>query len=233
MPQPLSRVAPGAGMFVGSNSASETFRQYPSLAVLAMEAIATWSLVEYSMLELFIELAGGSKEKAGAIYLALEIQSAKAAAVAALICDCKKEHRDLFYCINDLRKSRKIERDKLAHWMWGRSNGIKDGFLLCDPKNLISAMEPFRTVSVNLSNIATVKQSVEDTMFVYKEKDFSDMIAANQQLSEYFAKFQYVVSFPPLDLDNTVYESLLAEPAIADTARRRAARGQIPPTEAL
>ena len=60
MPQPLSKVMPGAGVHMDGSSAAETFRRRPELAILVAQAIATWTIVEYSMMDL---LAGGTKEQ--------------------------------------------------------------------------------------------------------------------------------------------------------------------------
>ncbi|AXW64707.1 hypothetical protein CJO94_24440 (plasmid) [Ralstonia solanacearum] len=59
MPQPLSRVTPEAGIVVIGNAGDRVLARHPDLAVLAIEAIASWSNVESFMLGLFVELFGG------------------------------------------------------------------------------------------------------------------------------------------------------------------------------
>jgi hypothetical protein len=228
MPQPVSNVAPGVALTIGSASAIEAFRRYPKLATLVAQAIATWTVVEYSMMDLFIDLAGGPKEKAGAIYLSLEIQSAKTAAISALIRDCSEQHKELYYCLNDLRKTRQRQRDKLAHWVWGYSHEINDSLLLSNPRDLISIFHPLKTFSGGLPEMFELRNSLEEKIYVYTERDLSEIIQSNRRLYGYRQKFAEIISFPPLP-NSAVYDSLLAEPDIADTARRRAKRDQTPP----
>ena len=231
MPHPVSSAAPGAGITINSDSAIEAFRRHPNLAILVAQAISTWSLVEYSMMDLFTELAGGSKDKAGAIYLALEIQSAKAAAVSALLNDLAIDRREVFYCINEIKRTRQKDRDKLAHWIWGYSTHIPDALLLCNPKTLIPIMEPFKRFAVSRDNFHSIKDTLEKNTYIYKDVDFNNIISGNVNLSIYLQKFSFAIADPPVDLKCEVYESLLTVPEIADTARRRASRGQTAPKE--
>jgi hypothetical protein len=229
MPQPVSRVLPGAGITITNASAGEAFRRHPELAALAAEAIATWANVEYAMLDLFIDLAGGVKEKASAIYLSLAIQSAKAAAINAVISYCTAEHIALFNAINGVIKSRQKERDKLAHWLWGYSDYISDALLLGNPNDYIRILEPFRDYSFTGPELNSMYADLSTKTLVYRKTDFLGIVAENRKLVEYLQKLKYIVSFPPLDADNSVYDSLLSEPAIADRVRRQASRDQTPP----
>ena len=82
MPQPLSRVRPNASVTLG-NAGDRPLARHPELAVLAIEAIASWSNVESFMLKLFIQLLGGDDSLAASVFLALETQHAKNAAIKA------------------------------------------------------------------------------------------------------------------------------------------------------
>ena len=53
MPQPLSKVISNASIFIG-NAGDRPLARHPKLAILAMEAIASWSNVESFMLSLFM-----------------------------------------------------------------------------------------------------------------------------------------------------------------------------------
>src|SRR5680860_586310 len=70
MPDPLSRVAPDAGIAIG-NVGDRPWLRHRDLAVLAIEAIASWSNVEAFRLQLFIELFGGRGSLATDVYLCL------------------------------------------------------------------------------------------------------------------------------------------------------------------
>src|SRR5437867_245444 len=82
MPQPLSRVASSAGIMM-ANVGDRPLVRHPHLAMLAMEAIASWSNVESFMLRLFVTLFGGNGALATNVFLAIDIQSAKSAAIQA------------------------------------------------------------------------------------------------------------------------------------------------------
>lgn len=69
MPQPLSRVTPEAGIVVIGNAGDRVLARHPDLAVLAIEAIASWSNVESFMLGLFVELFGGHNSLATEVFL--------------------------------------------------------------------------------------------------------------------------------------------------------------------
>ena len=82
MPQPISRVSPNASIVIG-NAGDRPLMRHSHLAVLAIEAIASWSNVESFMLNLFIQLLGGNGALAAEIFLSLETQSAKTRAINA------------------------------------------------------------------------------------------------------------------------------------------------------
>ena len=82
MPQPLSRVMPNARVTLG-NAGDRPLARHPELAVLAIEAIASWSNVEGFMLRLFMQLLGGNESLAASVFLALENQASKTAAINA------------------------------------------------------------------------------------------------------------------------------------------------------
>src|SRR5258708_1694326 len=84
MPQPLSTVKPNASYTLADIGFSPFFDQ-PALAILAMEAIEAWANVEFFMLKLYVSLAGGPQSDAAAVFLALESNSTKTAAIAALV----------------------------------------------------------------------------------------------------------------------------------------------------
>jgi hypothetical protein len=120
MPQPLSRVLPHAGVRL-TNVGDYPLQRHPDLAHLIAEAIASWTNVEFFMLQLFIELMGGHKDRAADVFLALEIQSAKTAAVTAVASRLPNEQQSLLSAILAIAKTNQKSRDKIAHWIWGDS----------------------------------------------------------------------------------------------------------------
>ncbi|MGU7775529.1 hypothetical protein ACV229_35860 [Burkholderia sp. MR1-5-21] len=136
MPQPLSRVAPEAGIAIG-NAGDRPLARHPDLAVLAIEAIASWSNVESFMLGLFVELFGGHNSLATEVFLSLDGQAAKSAAINAAAASVLKD-RDaelrVLRAILAIAKTNEKDRNKLAHWTWGDSPHLPDAVLLVDPR---------------------------------------------------------------------------------------------------
>lgn len=206
MPQPLSKVRPNASLFMGNVGAS-IFNERPGLAILALECIAEWSHVEAMMLHMFMDLAGGDQEDAAAIYLALEIQSAKLKAITVLSeRRLSQDHQNLLKAILKHSKTLQKQRDKLAHWSWGISPNLPDALLLSDPRNLRAA---------------------NDAIFVYTEADFTDMKKAFGKLGWFGKKFSYLVTgrYRGTPREPQLYDQLCKEPEVAETLRRQAQQG--------
>jgi hypothetical protein len=65
------------------NAGDRPIERHPVLAAVALEAIASWSNVEAFLLRLFLHLLGGNQSLASSVYLSLEGQAAKTAAIYA------------------------------------------------------------------------------------------------------------------------------------------------------
>ena len=176
-------------------------KQRPELALLVAEVISTWSNVEVFMMRLFVDLMGGPEELAATVFLALEIQSAKSAAInAAAEEKLSVENKALLSAILAVVKSHQKTRDKLAHWVWGYSDQIPDGLLLTNPKD---TMRPFPA----------------DLIYVWKETDFKAAISANERLAGYGSMFRLMLSQDP-----RLYDALCAAPEIRERLDRQASR---------
>ena len=129
MPQPLSRVMPGASVMM-CNAGDRPLKHNPELGLLAMEAMISWSNVERFMLNMYLELMGGSQDLAAVSFLAQETQNAKTASInAAAKHVLDEKYFELLQAILKASKPGQLGRDKLAHWTWGYSPNIPDGFL--------------------------------------------------------------------------------------------------------
>ena len=118
MPQPISRVHPNASIIMG-NAGDRPLARHPELAVHAMEALASWANVESFMLSLFIRLLGGNDSLAASVFLALENQAAKTAAINAAATTVLKDRQDelrVLRAILAISKTNEKDRNKLAHW---------------------------------------------------------------------------------------------------------------------
>ena len=206
MPHPLSRVAPNAGVIIG-NAGDRPLSRHPDLAILAIEALASWSNVEAFLLRLFVDLFGGHGSLAANVFLSLEGQSAKNAAIAAAAASAlgtRPEELRVLQAILAITKTNEKDRNKLAHWTWGESPDLPDAILLVDPR----------------SSIGTFDRS---KVFVYRAPDFQAIIQANDRLCGFGLTFKFILNGHVANREGKLLAELLAEPEIA--ARLRAPGG--------
>lgn len=160
------------------------------------------------MLNLFVELFGGSQAMATTVFLSLETQSAKTAAIQAAAqkkLGTEQEKLDLLRAILAIAKTNQKSRDKLAHWTWGDSLQLPDALLLIDPKNLPVVTE------LDYSDI-----------YVYRDHDFREIISANDRLCGFGLNFRWVLSDHPANQNNALFAQLCAEPEIREKLSRLA-----------
>jgi hypothetical protein len=215
MPQPLSHLRKPVG-FNLNNVGDYVLRERETLARAAMEGIATFATVESWMLELYLDLAGGNKSVAAEIFLELESRSSRSAALQPLIARLEQRYQELYHAIAKLLKTRALDRDKLAHWVWGISAQLPDALLLADPKALalLDPLEP------------NYREKLKASIWIYKAKDFTDIIEGNIQLASFGFKFRWIMKNHPKNREDELYHALCAEPVLADILRRRAERAQ-------
>lgn len=214
MPQPLSRIPVKPLVRIG-NVGDYPMRLRPELAVLVADSIATWATLESFMLRLFVALMGGSSETAARVFLALEIQSAKSAAIQAVA--TKKlptNQQNLLTTILALVKSQQKVQDKLAHWTWGYAPELPDALLLINPKAIIDLHE------LNFSGI-----------FVYKKWDFEGIIKTNERLTSFAMSFEFIVKNPEHPTAAELYGELCSEPEIQEGLDRLGEQDRSPPEE--
>jgi hypothetical protein len=199
MPQPLPRVlSTGPRTILIGNANVRVTAYNPSLGALAMEAIISWSNVESFMLNTYLRLLGGPTDPAATGYLALEGQSAKTSMIKGIAqTHLADNHYKLLSAILAIAKTNEKSRNKLAHWTWGVCLQIPDGFLLVDPKDKIDGLN-------------------DETVYVYKEQDFKDIIEANDKLCGYGLSFSFIIGNHPANAGDALYNELCAEPAIRE-----------------
>ncbi|MBM2711658.1 hypothetical protein JQK88_10405 [Mesorhizobium caraganae] len=197
MPQPLSRVAANVSIMVG-NAGDRPLSRHPDLAILAIEAIASWSNVELFMLDMYVQLMGGLNDRAATAYLALETQSAKTQVIRAVAQQVlSKKDFDLLVAILAIAKTRQKFRDRLAHHTWGECPQIHDALLLIDPKSLLA-------LPIDM-----------DRVYVYKRADFEEIISANDRLCGYGGTFRQIIG-DTLKHKDFLYELLYAAPEVRE-----------------
>lgn len=199
MPQPLSRVVPNASVVFG-NAGDRPLARHPELAVLAIEAIASWSNVESFMLKLFVSLLGGNGSLAAEVFLALENQAAKNTAINAAASSVLREltgELRVLKAILAITKTNEKERNKLAHWTWGDSPNIPDGVVLIDPR-------------------ATLGHFDLSEVYVYKAQDFAQIIQANDRLCGFGLRFNFILKGHVANRDGRLLAELSTEPEIQE-----------------
>ncbi|TAK05524.1 hypothetical protein EPO44_06370 [bacterium] len=212
MPQPLSRVRSSATIILG-NAGDRSLARHPELAVLAIEAIASWSNVESFMLNLFIQLMGGNDSMAASVYLALEAQSAKNAAIktaAEIALKGREQELRVLYAILSIIKTNEKERNKLAHWTWGDSPDIPDALLLVNPRTVIHELD-------------------RSDIYVYRAPDFQTLIHANDRLCGYGLKFNFVLRDHVANRDDRLLAELSSEPEIQQRLAQQKQSGESDP----
>ena len=201
MPQPISDVAPDANIAF-ANVGDRPLARHPDLALLAMEAIESWSNVENFMLNFFLELFGGNRTLAANVYLSLDGWNAKSSAIRAAANSVLDENSNrLLNAILAVFKTNQKSRDKLAHWTWGDSPQVPDGLLLANPK-------------------AQITDTDKDQIYVYREQDFKNIIEANNRLCGYAQLFQFILMGHIANANNELFDQLCREPEIQERLSR-------------
>lgn len=210
MPQPLSRVSPNASIIIG-NAGDRPLSRHSELAVLAIEALASWCNVEGFLLRLFVDLFGGHGALAAEVFLSLQNQSAKSAAIDAAATTVLRNRDDelrVLRAILAIAKTNEKERNKLAHWTWGESPNIPDALLLVDPRASIGEL--------NRSDI-----------YVYKAQDFRTIIEANDRLCGFGLQFKFILNNHVANRDGVLLKELMAEQEIQQRLPPAAIQGSI------
>ena len=207
MPQPLSRVLPNAGIILG-NAGDRPLARHPELAVLAIEAIASWSNVEAFMLRLFMQLLGGNESLAASVFLVLENQASKTAAISAAAATALRERPaelNVLRAILSITKTNEKDRNKLAHWTWGDSPNIPDAVLLVNPRASLGELD-------------------RSEIYVYKAQDFQSIVRANDRLCGFGLSFNFILRGHVANQNGHLLAELEAEPEIHERLAPEAGR---------
>ncbi len=188
------------------------------LAVLCMEAIASWSHVEAAMLQLFISLLGNSQADAARMYLALDGRNPKTAAITAVASSrLSGERLEIFKAIMEAAASRQRRRDKLAHGIWGHSNELPEALLCVDARHLPLDFHP-RGMADFLNHAARHSERI----YVYRKGDFEEIVEENGKLVGAVFAFRTLGAYPEFLGPDPQYDRLCSIPEIANKVRRPA-----------
>lgn len=199
MPQRLSDLGPGVGGLIINNAGDLPLLRKPRLAALAMSAVASWSDVEGFRLRLFIQLLGGKGAVAADVYLALQGNAPKdAAIVAAAESVLTGDMLEVLRAIMAIAKTNEKARDKLAHGIWGECTKLPDALVVVDPRNLIEGEFDY------------------SHFYVYKESDFKQIIEANHRLCGFGMSFTGLLKGVQPGTADEAIQQLAREPEIAE-----------------
>lgn len=177
MPQPLKHV-PNHGPVTFGHNMSTPSRERPHLALLAMNVIAEWSVVEARMLSTFIIMLGANARLGTAIYTSLVGEAARRAtvrAVAQIALD--KQQLEIFEAILSLYSSYAKERHKLAHWVWGSALNLPDGVLLRNPNDGLE-------IEIETTEYMAASDRYSEQVRQFAEDSRNRRIAANAPLPQ-------------------------------------------------
>jgi hypothetical protein len=98
---------------------------------------AQWALIEKEMQMLLVRVLGADKGPAHAIYDVLTAQHLQTAALtAAARAALTQDQFEVFSAAIAVANSVQKQRNKLAHWIWARSDQVPNALLLVNPKAL-------------------------------------------------------------------------------------------------
>ncbi len=247
MPQPLSSVRSDASIFLGNNTDNPSDHR-PKLALWAMRVIAEWSILESFMQGLFVEMLGANPRPAATIYASLKGAQRDAFRALADMALVSQDEKDVFETILKLRDTAGRQRDKIAHGVWGHSNNVPDGVLLCDVEVAMEHAVTFREYSDALRAYISAARSfgtgnrepppempklLLDQIFVWYEQDFINVSAQIQQVIGYVAQFRFVLMRDhPVNQGGRELQQLLSQPQISEhVSRLRERRKNNPATQ--
>lgn len=210
MPQPLIKIDPACAVLY-SMSGRSPLAEKPELAALVAEVIASWSHVEVNLMQLFMRLIGGRNALASELFLSMETRGAKASAIAA-VARTKlrdKKRRDVVHALLHIVKSKQGERDKIAHWVWGKpvsanpQDPFVDAVVLVDPRVFVRAT-----------------RKLHEGAFVYREADFKRIVSDNNRVGSLIFRFWMLLKNPDEKDGRAQLRQLCAESEVQEALSR-------------
>jgi hypothetical protein len=208
MPQPFSRVVPNGTLEWASLATSPGWRS-PEAEQMAFAAIASWSRVEFGLLQIFVQLMGGPGTLSATIFTALETQHAKKVAInaaAAMTLAARDDERKILDAVLALADTQQKSRNKLAHWVWACSPMVQNALILIDPGKNQGEMQT-------------------NDVFVFRLDELRDIADANERLWAHCRALVVVIQIKmSTSKRRGLIARLMADPDIAECMRRLATK---------
>lgn len=195
----------------------------PDFNSIIGKCITVWSEVEQQMAVLLSVLMKANTEPAIAVFLTLRGGAAqrdalKAAAESVL----NEKELDLFEAIMIIQKSVEVQRNDLAHGIFGMSDDISDAVLWIESKEIarftveMLGKEPHFT--------GTEHAELTKKIYVYKMQDLKELAKDIYQVWKLLFEFIGYLRRPfqpsiPKTQDE-IYRQLCSEPRVQDTLRQ-------------
>lgn len=199
----------------------------PKLAAMAMHVIEIWSYIDLRLNEMVAQFLRVDIRIATAMLQAIENISLRRDVIRAAAKHVLDDNDYMLFKAT-LKSTRTSEgrRHQFAHHIWAISDQFPDDLLLMDPKIVnqreAHTAEALAARSMNIPIEPFDVRGQFDSVYVFKEQDFSDDIARAQSALNHVAKLNLFVR----NLKNesskadVIRRELLAEPLIDSEFRR-------------
>jgi hypothetical protein len=238
MPQPLSRVVPTAAAGIIYFGLGKE-RERPELAGLAFAAICAFSDTDARLAVTASTLTAGRAEPVIDYYLSLRGDGQKSAALQTLAAAFLKPDRlNVFKLILKLFQRTELQRQPMAHWIWGIATGLPDALLAIDPKNNLARlgrMDTLSAMSTSDMSIQAMIKEIHDDMYdkimVYRQKDFETFIAACATLNTMITRLNLVILYDrnAPERGEQKYQKLIQMPELRSLIEAQRPEGKAPP----
>lgn len=231
MPQPLSKHGPLKSLSIGNNSDSPS-RHRPELALLAMQVIAEWSILESFMAGLLVKMLGANPGPAAAMYSSLTGGAAQRAAFRAIadVSINDESVRNVFEATLSTYSSLSVQRNKIVHWTWGHSDDIPDGVLLANPRAMMEYQLEMKVDTDALmagGEFDSNKNRIPiNDIFIYKKVDFEKLSESINALIRQIMELGFVLTGHAANKDGRLLRQLLETPLVREFVNRRNQRLQ-------
>lgn len=228
-PQPLSSVRRDARPIADPAALG----RQPTLATLVAEIIATWSRIESTLGNTLGMMLRAGVQVSAAMYRAIfnfKIQMDVLEAAARL--SLSQEDFELFGAIMVIVKRTGTKRHNLAHGLWGYTDGLPNALILFDPDEVLTysaSIADFMRSMYQGNFEATYEKPDLSKIFVYREKDLSEILSEMRSVDEMTKTFATLSFGPRAPLADQLRTQLLGEPQIQAELNRIRARNRNAP----
>jgi hypothetical protein len=137
MPQPLSKVKPGAGMKIGPHALANR----PALAVQVMSVLGEWAHIDATFSAILTTFLKADFIVVNAMMEALKSGTSRNAAfLGAAQSGLPERDFNLVQAVIKASKASRNRRNEFAHHIWAFSDELPDALLLIDPTQIMTEL---------------------------------------------------------------------------------------------